>query len=327
MIRAEEQVLIVYSVKGTPPNLIAEAEKAISDYKLASSLVASVVVKPLVFKVPKAAAPGASLGGELTTQLNNSLGAIVFLDDLRPNVSYELGFFHGQGKAVLLVTNREVEEVWKAISDLAGCALLCLKHDTLSSGVESYLDTIYENVSRAPRYPAPELPLSSRNMLEEISRGARVNISLRDSDFGKSLDISTWGGVIFDVDYGLLPNAKFKMALRARESDSMYSIYFRVRYLDQLGNRKKFQLGLTSNRSKTAFESNERTIPSQPLTKEWRFLSGSFSELFRIGHVFGVQHVEHLELVRVRAGEYWRTIDERVPAYELGYFEIVGIDH
>lgn len=327
MIRSEEQVLIVYSVKGTSATLIKEAEDAVTNYKLASSLVTSVIAKPFLFRVPSASSPGSSLGSELTRQLQYSIGAIVFLDDLRPNVSYELGFFHGQGKAVLLVTSKDIEEIWKSISDLAGCPLLCLKDSTLWDGIRAYLDTIYDAAARARPYQAPKLPCRSRNMLEEIAKGARISIDLHENDFGKALRVKTWGGVIFDVDYHLLPDAKFRIALRSEALNSLYSIYFRVRYVDKLGEGRRFMVGLTSNRSKTAFESNERTIPAQCASREWRLLNGTFSDLFKLGHVLGVQCIDHLDRIRVRAGEYWRPIDEEVPAYEIGYFEIIGVDH
>ena len=85
-------------------------------------------------------------------------------------------------------------------------------------------------------------------------------------------------------------------------------------------------LGLTSNSRKTGFEANERNLPSQALTKNWRLLTGSFMELLKAGQVLGVQRVEYLELIRVRAGQYRVDPFAKNPSYELGYCEIIGVD-
>ena len=97
---------------------------------------------PLVFNIPNAAAPGATLGTELTRELHNSIGAVVFVDDLRPNVAYELGFFHGQGRSVLLLTRSPLDSVWMSISDLAGAALADLSRTQMVAAVHGYLERL-----------------------------------------------------------------------------------------------------------------------------------------------------------------------------------------
>jgi hypothetical protein len=326
MFQTEEQILIVYSLKGTPKVNIDEAEAAISSYSRSGALVMSVITKPLVFQIPTGSSPGATLGTDLTKELQNSIGAIVFLDDLRPNIAYELGFFHGQGKTVLLVTDKRVEQIWKTISDLSGCALLSLKSASLSQGIHAYLDGVYDKLAAMRLYPVLELPIKSRNMVKGLVAHARIPVNTYDGDFGETIRVDTWGGIVFEVGYNLLPEAKFKIAIRGESPDSSYSIYFRVRFPDPLGVRRTIWLGLTSNRGIAGFEGHERNLPSQSLTRNWQLLVGSFSELLKTAQILGVPRVEYLELIRVRAGEYQSDPFAKNPAFELGYFELVGID-
>lgn len=327
MLQTEEQIVIVYSVKGTPRPYIEEAVTAISSYRRSASYVIPAITRALVFEIPSGSVPGVTLGSELTKQLQNSIGAIIFLDDLRPNIAYELGFFHGQGRTVLLVTDKRIEQIWKSISDLAGCALLSLKGNSLTKGVHDYLDGVYDSLVAIRPYPAPELPIQSRNMIGELAKRARIPVSVYAGDFGDTIRVDTWGGIIFDAGCNLLSDAKFKIAIRGESIDSTYSIYFRVRFPDPLGDRRSVWLGLTSNQGKAGFEANERNLPSQALTRNWQFLAGSFTGLLRLGQVLGVQRVEYLELIRVRAGAYQDDPFAKNPSYELGYFEINGIDH
>lgn len=327
MFRTEEQILIVYSVSGTSKTDIDAAKAAITSYIRKSSSIMSVITKPYEFYIPSGSAPGISLGTELTKQLQNSIGAIVFIDDLRPNIAYELGFFHGQGKTVLLVTRKQVEEAWKAISDLSGCALLSIERESVTDGIHHYIDRVYSTLSTSLLFPAPELPIPMRNMIGEIGKRARIPVLIYNGDFGQTMRVDTWGGIRFDVGYNLLPDAKFKIVIRGESKDSTYSIYFQVKFINALGDRRTIWLGLTSNQEKTRFEANERNIASQHLTRNWHFLTASFTELLKRGQVLGVQRVECLNLISVRAGKYQSDPSVKNPSYEIGYFEIIGIDY
>ena len=226
MERNEEQIGIVYSVSGTCPNYIDEAKDAVRSYRRDASFVMGVFLEPWTLQIPSGSQPGGTLGSELTRRLRSSIGAIVFVDDLRPNVAYELGFFHGQGRAVLLVTNKRVEQIWASISDLAGCALLSMEKLSLVEGVHSYLDGVYDALGDIPLFQAPELPHQSRNIIGELAERARIRVEPYEGDFGETLRIDTWGGVVFEVGYSLLADAKFKIAIRGESRDSTYSIYF-----------------------------------------------------------------------------------------------------
>src|ERR1700741_52527 len=135
MDKNAERILIVYAVASTDPAELITVQEAISHFKRDDSTVRTI---PVVFGVPAGAAPGATLGTELSEELRSCVGAVIFVDDLRPNVAYELGFFHGQGRTVLLLSHGQVEAVWTAISDLAGAALISVDRVDLTVGIHAY---------------------------------------------------------------------------------------------------------------------------------------------------------------------------------------------
>src|SRR2546422_8424903 len=144
MDKNTERILVVHSVPNTEPTALRDVEEAIRTFERRDS---SVRTEPLVFGVPTGAAPGATLGTELTQELRACIGAIVFVDDLRPIVAYELGFFHGRGRTVLLLTYRPVDAAWTSISDLAGAALCSVESSSLEPAIHSYLNRLYDELS------------------------------------------------------------------------------------------------------------------------------------------------------------------------------------
>lgn len=326
MTRIVEQVIVVFSITGTRSDLVREACDAIARYVDRGALVASVSAKPLVFQVPAAAAPGRTLNSELTQQLQASIGAVVFVDDLRPNVAYELGFVHGSGRCVLLVTERPVAETWLSISDLAGSAILDLSRQSLQDGIKSYLDRVYADLAAVRPYAAPALPTEASNMLGRLVNRARINVQAYPGDFGPCITVDTWGGIVFDAGYNLMPGAGFKVVFRARELGAVYSVYFRLSCITTAGTRSSMFIGLTSNQSRLGLEAHERNLPSQALTAEWRMLSGSFQDVLKRGHVLGIERVEHLELIRVRAGAYQADPYAKAAAYDIGHLEVSGVE-
>lgn len=329
MIQTEEQIFIVCSVKGTEESEINEAMKSIDSYKLSSSFVCSVITKPYVFRIPSGNTVGSTLNSELVKQLQKSIGAIIFVDDLRPNIAYELGFFHGQGKPVLLITNGNATSTWDSISDLAGCFLLNKKDKLIEKGIHEYLDLVYETLSNIPILNVPELPLSENNVLKRLVENCDPDFHpiVYFKEFGETIKIDTWGGFLFNTNINLLPDAKFKIVLRKLDINSHYSIYFRIRFINSNNERRKISLGITSTRSNTGFEANERNLPAQPISKNWCLLTYSFKNLLTIGQVLGKNRIECLENVRFRAGDCSMGISPKHPAYEIGYFEIIGKDY
>jgi hypothetical protein len=163
-------------------------------------------------------------------------------------------------------------------------------------------------------------------MLQTLAARAEIPVQLYESDFGEAMRVETWGGVVFGVGQNLTPQAGFKIVLRNIDLHSTYSIYFRVRFRDSASRRQTIALGLTSNQEVIGFESNERNLPAQAATAEWRMLTGRFAELLSLGQILGSHGPEHLEKVRVRAGDYQPDPFAKVGAYEIGYFELNGLD-
>lgn len=321
MYKNTERILVVHSVPNTDATDLSNVKQAISTFERPDS---SVRTESLVFKIPSGAAPGATLGTELTRQLRASIGAIVFVDDLRPNVAYELGFFHGRGRTVLLLTHRAVDATWISISDLAGAALCRIEATSLQTAIHSYLNRLYDDLSSMPPWPASQLPSEEHNLLRLLTNLDRYGDALRSGPWGPSLKINSWGGIDLPVGFNLLPNARFKIALRAREQNADYSVYFNVYFPDHGGVRRRVWLGLTSLRRASGLQSDERTFPAQPLTKSWHVLSGEFVDLLERGHLMFGGSPYYLDTIRLRAGRH--NLQNAKPI-EVGFVEIVGVDH
>jgi hypothetical protein len=323
-MQTKEQVFIVYSVKGTLKEHIHEACDAISSFRLKSSIVSSVLVTPFIFELPVTSGPGKTLNTELIKELQNSIGAIIFIDDLRPNISYELGFFHGQGKPVLLLTNQEISSTWASISDLAGVVLADISQRPIKLYIDKYLDQLYIKLAANPILHITEMPSKEKNGLKKIIQTARIEVQTKKAEYGESIIIDTWGGIIFDVSYNLIQDAKFKIVLRSFEK-AVFSIYFLIKFINSKGETKSIQIGITSSRTNTGFESNERNLATQSISKKWSMLSYTFKSLLEAGQILEKIRVIQLERIRVRSN-YNENAMEKVAAYEIGYFEIIGID-
>jgi len=312
-----EQILVIYSAARTDEGDLLAVKQAISQFTRAGS---SVRTSPLVFDIPHGAAPGATLGTELTQQLRASIGAVAFVDDLRPNVAYELGFFHGEGRTVLLVTRGTVDSVWTAISDLAGAALVSLQHQEMTAAIHAYLDRLYRDLGMVSPLPAPELPSADSNLLRNLQQPQFHNAFRDDGPFGHLLRVDSWEGITLQANYNLVSEASFRIAIRAASQGSDYSIYFRVLFTDRIGSRRRVWLGLTSSRRAIGMEVNERNMPAERATQHWRWLSASFRELLKRGLILGAGPVEHIDLIRFRAG-----VPGRKGSIEVGFLDIRGI--
>jgi hypothetical protein len=315
-----EQIFLIYSVSGTHEDDLAAAQAAIRQYRRVDS---TVRVEPLVFAVPPGASPGATLATEITNGLRSSIGAVVFVDDLRPNVAYELGFLHGQGRTVLLLTRESVDSVWTAISDIAGSALAHLGRGDLTSSIHSYLDRLYTELGRVKPLPAFALPLPETNLLRQLPQISTFEGYKPDGAFGPSLIVRSWEHVDIELGFNLPPNARFSIVVRATGPGADCSIYFRVRFPNRGGAPSRAWLGLASRRRVAGMRAEERTFPCQPPTKEWRMMGAEFDELLRLGSLLGSGPVYFLERVRFRAGGRG---EEDVAPIEIGFLSITRLD-
>lgn len=321
-----DEVLVIYSVAGTPQAELDGVRHAVEAYrKPRGEANASVSVSPIVFGIPASAAPGKALSTDLMERLRAAAGAIVFVDDLRPNVAYELGVFHGMGRPVLLVTRNPVEGTWLGISDLAGAPLANLNRVDLAQAVEGYLDELYRGLASVRPWPVVPLPSPERNRLWGWFSDHRERIR-PDGPFGPVLVWDRWVECDAKKQLNLGAGARFHVALRAGSIATAYSLYFHASYA-LVGRRAEHQiwLGLTSRRlNRAGIHGDERTIPAQAPTDEWRMLTGTFEELLRAGGITAPARIHRLDTIRVRAG-YPETPPGTAPL-EIGFLEISGLE-
>ena len=192
-------------------------------------------------------------------ELRSCIGAVVFVDDLRPNVAYELGFFHGRGRTVLLLTDRNVDAAWVSISDLAGAAVHRVDDASLRLAVHSYLNRLYDELSTMQAWPLSQIPSTEDNLIGKLPDLRNEGVFHEGGEWGPFLRISSWSGIDLRVGFNLLANARFKLMLRALQQTADYSVYFRVRFQDET-DRRRVWLGLTSRRRVSGLQSDERTF-------------------------------------------------------------------
>lgn len=318
-MKIKEQILIVHSVEGTLPDDLQQAQEAISFFSRVSS---SVKATPLIFKIPAGVAPGVMLPTELYEQLSYSIGAIVFVDDLKPNITYELGFFHGQGRRVLLITKKPINDFWLATSDLAGAPLAMISEGrTIKDHVEEYLTRLYDDLALADLWESISFPSAKSNIINTIIERIDPR-KLIDSEFGKSLSINQWSKYDVHIEKNVLPDAKFIIILRAKKPRSLYSIYFHVKYSDKSAEKKEVWIGLSSVKRMINFQSDERLVPSENATRDWLVIQGSFEQLFKRSSILGKIIIESIHSIRFRAGS---RDDQNNSDIEIGYLNIIGL--
>ena len=321
MDRNSERILIVHAVSSTDPVEIDTVRNAVKSF---SRIDSSVRTEPIVFEIPSGTSPGATLASALTEELRACVGAVIFVDDLRPNVAYELGFFHGQGRTVLLLAHRQVDSVWTSISDLAGASLIAIDRIDITTAIHNYLNRLYDELGSTPAWALAELPSRKRNLLGEVDE-LRSSAAFRmDGEWGPFLELDSWNPVNFDVGVNLFPAAGFKVVLRAMQHGADYSIYFRVRFSDRAGDRRRAWLGLTSRRSVSGLDAEERTLPAHAPTLAWQMLTGRFQEVLNRGQLHGVSAPYFLESIRIRAGIAGQS---QAKSIQIGFIEIIGVEH
>jgi hypothetical protein len=345
----EDSVLIIYSVARTPKphkDAVVQAVRAYQrqDIREDRLPVPSRLVRtyPHVFEIPEGAGPGMALGTELIRDLRCCLGAIAFVDDLRPNVAYELGFFHGKGERVLLLTARPPGTSWRRLSDLAGSALARYNDDNLETLVHRYLDRMFTEMESVQRWPTYTLPTRANNLLgrDDVVELGGEHVEVReDGDFGRMACIDQWEHPLnIPINQTLCRDARFKIALRSPEN-SHYSVYFELAFHDSLNKSRQVWLGLSSWLQRGDYRNDERNLPADPANKQWRFITGTFTGLLRQGHLTSIENAT-LKRVRFRAGQPRRPLEpasaaapgSRPPAgasprtpIEIGYLEITGL--
>lgn len=311
-------ILIIYSVANTSKTHIDESKSAISGFTRTSG--AATRCAPHLFEIPSSAKPGGSLGADLHKDLRRCAGAVVFVDDLRPNIIYELGFFHGQGRPVLLLTTNDVEAFWGAITDLAGASVGNFAKRTITSLIHSYLDSLHELLARIPAWPTTGLPDKPINLIS-VSNTFPSSSVLTEQEWGHAVQVNGWQHVDCMLGLNLTNDARFNLVLRGGRASTAYTIYFYLHYVNSEGKQKQIWIGLTCNDSSTDIGDVERTLPAQRINTEWHCVNGSFMELLLKAVVLDVDRLEHLEIVRFRAG---KEKDRPPHSFKVGYVSITG---
>lgn len=320
MIQNQEKVLVIYSTRGTKETDRSAVEAAIRSFSPAGL---SIRTQPVVFRIPPRAALGASLGTDLIKEFAECVGAIAFLDDLRPNVAYELGLFHGRGSPVLLVTRRGVDSVFRSFTDIGGAPVSNLRITDVRECVTNYLSNLYEQHLRNVEPIALEpLPHKKRNLLVQWADQGKITRS-EDGPWGPILRLREWNHVDFNVSVNLFSNARWRLVLRAADVGADYTFYFAVRYKDYSGVKRKIWLGVTSLRRDASITGEERLLPGQMATTDWSTLSGCFARDLQRVSILGGASPDHLETIRFRAGAKNRTEPSSI---DVAFLEIAGAE-
>ena len=326
----EDSILLIYSVAHTAQRHLAAAEEAVTSYRRPdirkdrrTDPNRLVRTRPERFRIPASSGPASTLNSELVGKLVRCVGAIAFVDDMRPNIAYELGFFHGKGSPVLLLASTSPEPSWSSLSDLAGSAVRQFTDETLPGLIREYLDDLFLKLEKVEKWPSYTFPDPSQNLL--AARSLRFTCKdfkpVKKGGFGGGFRLFTWDCPLNIRINRLLSDdaARFKLAVRSPD-DAHFSVYFELQYEDSDRVPRQVWLGLSSWLERGDYRNDERNIPTDPANKEWRFVTGTFKGLQRQAHLPDIAHAT-LKRVRLRAGQ---PGSRKRCAVEFGYLEING---
>jgi nucleoside 2-deoxyribosyltransferase len=326
----EDSILIISSVAHTAPHHRRLAALAVQEYRradkrddLPDDAERIVRTRPVEFKIPAGAAAGKALNGELVAKLRCCVGAIAFVDDMRPNIAYELGFFHGMGRPVLLLSSTAPGPAWSSISDLAGSAIAQFTEEDLTQLIHEYLDDLFLKLELVETWPTYTFPHKRHNLLSQSAFELHCDHMEVTSKgpYGRLVRIFDWEHPLnIRINKRLSDKARFKVAIRSPHNGH-FAVYFELAFQDTDGKPKQVWLGLSSWLARADYRNDERNIPTDPASHDWRFVTGTFAGLERQGHLGMMENVS-LKRVRFRAGE---PSDNERCTIEIGYLEINGL--
>ncbi|HEX8691814.1 MAG TPA: hypothetical protein VF746_05315 [Longimicrobium sp.] len=326
----EDSILVIFSVAQTAPEYLQAAENAVNTYERPDirddrphDPRRLVRTHAEVFGIPEGVSPGRTLNTELVKALKRCVGAIAFVDDLRPNIAYELGFFHGKGAPVLLLTSCSPGRSWRQISDLAGAATAKFTSSNLQTLIHKYLDRLFAELEDIAPWPTYTFPKPGQNLLasDEIEVRCDGCEIVEDGPFGRMVRLSRWESPLnLSINGSLSPHARFKIAVRS-PSEAHYAVYFELGFQDARKKERQVWLGLSSWLKRGDYRNDERNLPVDPANRQWRYVTGTFADLLRQARLSHVKN-ETLKRVRLRPGEPHSADDSPV---EFGYLEIVGV--
>ena len=318
MVDNHEKILVIFSTKKTEQNDLKTVKSAISSFQLPRL---SIRTNPIVFQIPPRARVGASLGSDLIKEFGECIGAVAFVDDLRPNVAYELGLFHGRGSPVLLMTRKGVDSVSNSFSDIGGAPIADINVTDIKTAINGYLCSLYErhlrNVKTVPIVPMPD---KNHNFLVEWAKEGKFT-PFENGPWGPILRIPDWDSVDVSMSLNLFKDAIWYTVIRAGAIGTDYTIYFFICYRDHTSIKRKIWLGVTSTQCDASITGKERLLPSQTPTNNWSFICGCFSDQLSQVSILGDAYPIHIEKIRFKAGTKYSNQPSPI---DIGFFEING---
>jgi len=325
----EDSILIISSIAHTAPLHRQMASMAVREYRRRDirddrppDPDRFVRTQPEEFDIPAGAGAGKALNSELVEKLRRCAGAIAFVDDMRPNIAYELGFFHGMGRPVLLLSSTSPEPSWSCFTDLAGSAIQKFTEEHLTAIIHRYLDDLFLKLEDVTIWPTYTLPDPADNLLSKRGVDLRCDSMevTKKLPFPRVVRIFEWDHPLnIRINKSLSDDARFKVVVRSPEG-AHFSVYFEVGFQDAAGKPRQVWLGLSSWLGRADYRNDERNIPTDPANEDWRFVTGTFSGLQRQGHL-GRVAAASLKRVRIRTGEPNST-DRSI--LEIGHLEVNG---
>jgi hypothetical protein len=327
----EDAVLIIYSVLQTKREHLDAVKQAVNCFARVdvrtdreAGPLRMVKTRAKVFEIPKQAEGGGALGTSLMRELRSCVGAIAFIDDLRPNIAYEIGIFHGMNAPVLLLTSNAPGEGWSRLSDLAGAPLPRFSDENVTQLVHDYLDELFSTLEMdVERSPTFAVPVRNDNLLsrKDVTPSGSSFESDARGPYGRLYRISGWDNSLdFMLNRSVTPDARFKVTLRT-PNNAHYAIYFEVSFVDHRRKERQLWLGLSSWLKSADYCSDERNLPADSVGKHWQYVTGTFAGLLRRAHVAGASKLT-LKRVRFRAGE---PHTENTGTLEIGFLDVTGI--
>lgn len=336
-----EQILIVYASvdengEGTQENDIQVVSGIINSFGRSGGPPDAVRTRAFVYRISEAVAAGETVSSQILDAMRDSLGAVVFLDRIPANVAYEMGFFHGKGRPVLLLTRGQTRKaISDRFSDITGSPLYDLDKAAPAEVVQAYLKRLYAELSRVEPWNIEYLPISRDNLLNREEIAKMHHLRLIDGEYGRALSVPGWERADVQVHMNLLPESRFKLLVRSPSGSSDQTIYFYLRYTTTSGEQKSLFAALSSALSTTYARSNERTVPIPKATGQWQLISGRFHDLLERGMVLDANRVDHLEKICFRGGHVEGVFTDGVldvktainhdEALEVGFIQVIGV--
>lgn len=298
-----DKIFIIYSSKGTSKEIITKTIKLIEDYGNSNSNNSGLRFKPLLYDIPSGTTSGETVNSQVIANLSESLASIVFLDGLRPNIYYELGYIHGQDKAALLITQKIITSTWKDISDLAGVPLLLLPNKRFKRAVHNFIRFSLMHSLASSKNEFFPFPDPQQSVFKSNTKVVNPKIRMKPGNFGPTFVVNSWQGVLLRTDVRITKETRFYIILQKLTwLPTHFNIYFRVSFVHSENIQSTIWVGYSSLYSQLKIEQDERVLPALQPSRSLQMCTSTFGELFEKVKIKSVKSIELLDAIRIRAG-------------------------